>query len=372
MKRALVSTLALAIPALASAAGGGGVTLGGTFIPQYGSTTYDPAAPGWVGCIGGIGYGAFKNGFRLGGEGAYCADDDKLVQASYGGAQLGYWKGSRWLFWSAYASLGGGVFNDETTAPNVSDYRSIYLYAKPTIAAGVALGPTALELGVFAMVPVNIVQDVGNGDSRGIVTPTVGVQASFLFGWFKEKKRKPTYDVAPPPPPPAEPLYVPPPTPTSPQPVVPPVNVIVPEAQPVAPYVEAPVEVEQEAPVDIVVEQEAAPITVEQKTVCPPCNCNVNVEAPTLTCGDNDVSIGNVDIGGIQQDVQVEKTTVVPQDVTPPRALPEIQFYDEWTGEAEDDEDETIPEVEEAESEADDDLEVEDVEARPLALPAPR
>ncbi|MCB9663879.1 MAG: hypothetical protein H6732_07185 [Alphaproteobacteria bacterium] len=189
MNRAVALPLLLLAPLSAQAAGGGGVTIDGVYMPRYGDRDSPHDAPGFYGCLGGVGYAVFGKGFRIGGDGAFCRNRPNTVQTTYGGLQLGVWKSRGALFWSFTTGVGGGVFQDASTAGQ-DPYRTAFGYLKPTLSMGVALGPTAAELGLYGMVPVNFVQDIGNGVPRGFSTPSVGVQVSFLFGWFRDGKKK--------------------------------------------------------------------------------------------------------------------------------------------------------------------------------------
>lgn len=208
MSRSLFLAASLLVPAVASAAGGGGITADLQYMPRYGAPSDPHDAPGAIGCLGGMGYGATRSGFRIGGEGSFCRGRDEGVSMAYGGLQLGHWRGSKFFYWSGYATIGAGTFGDGSEGGS-DPYRSIFLLAKPTLAMGFALGPTALEVGLYGMIPVNVVQWVGTNESRGVITPSVGVQMSLLFGNFRADKRRPERPVqgcgqpscAPPPPP---------------------------------------------------------------------------------------------------------------------------------------------------------------------------
>ena len=179
----------LLAPSLALAEGGGGVSFQLEYLPRWGRPVLQHEAPGWVGCIGGMGYGVSRRDFRIGGEASFCRGQRDGVSQAYGGAQLGWWRGRDAFYLTGYGTIGFGVLTD-ATVPDQSAYTAIHLFVKPTFAVGFALGPTALELGLYSLLPINLVQFTGDVDGRGVVTPQVGVQVSLLFGDFRREQRK--------------------------------------------------------------------------------------------------------------------------------------------------------------------------------------
>lgn len=201
----------LLAPSLAWAEGGGGVTLDLQYLPRYGEPWLPHDAPGVVGCIGGVGYGVSKKGFRIGGEGVWCKGRREGVDQVYGGMQLGRWWGSGHIYWSGYVGVGGGMLTDGTVHPE-DPYRSMFLYLKPTMAVGFAFRVVALEIGFYGFAPLNVAQWVGPYDGRGLVTPQIGLGTTLLFGDLHRERKKsreaaveerpPAPEYAPPAPPP--------------------------------------------------------------------------------------------------------------------------------------------------------------------------
>lgn len=195
--RAHASALALLLaPSVALAEGGGGVTFNLEYLPRWGRPVLEHEAPGWVGCIGGMGYGVSRRDFRIGGEGTFCRGQRDGVSQAYGGVQLGWWRGRDAFYLTGYGTVGFGVLTD-ATVPDQSAYTAIHLFVKPTFAVGVALGPTALEFGLYSLLPINLVQFTGDVDGRGVVTPQVGVQISLLFGDFRRESRRASFPQRP-------------------------------------------------------------------------------------------------------------------------------------------------------------------------------
>lgn len=188
--RARASALALLLaPSVALAEGGGGITAQLEYLPRWGRPVLEHEAPGWVGCIGGMGYGVSRKNMRIGGEASFCRGQRDGVSQAYGGVQLGWWHGRDAFYLTGYATIGAGTMGD-ATVPDQVEYRSIFAFVKPTFSVGVALGPTALEFGLYGLVPFNLVQFTGDVAGRGFVTPQVGVQLSLLFGDLRRETRK--------------------------------------------------------------------------------------------------------------------------------------------------------------------------------------
>ncbi len=200
--------LALALlspPALAE--GGGGVEISGTYMPQFNRRQGAPDAPGWLGCLGGLGYGVSQGGLRIGGDARWCRSNTNVRQYS-GGMQLGWWRGNGRHHVSVYGGVGGGFLRDRS---GEQDYRALFAYVRPTATWGRSFGGTALEVSVYADVPVNLAQWVGSGQPRGFVTPHAGLSLGLVWGTFAKR-----HEVVPPPaapapvmPPPERPLAIP-------------------------------------------------------------------------------------------------------------------------------------------------------------------
>jgi hypothetical protein len=168
----------------AFAGGGGGITATFDYLPRYGSG--DQAAPGALGCFGGVGFGARSDGLRIGGEAAFCRGRPG-VALSYGGAQIGYHRAVGPVWWSAHSGIGFGSTRDRSSF--TGNYSAIFAYLRPELSVGFTWGVTAMEFGVNVMAPLNLVQWVGQGEPRGFITPMPGAQVSFLLGDFRERVR---------------------------------------------------------------------------------------------------------------------------------------------------------------------------------------
>lgn len=192
--------------------GGGGVMLNGTLYPLIeDSDDYD--SPGGLGCVGGVGFGFTDGGLRIGGEGMGCRGRAGVGMA-LAGVQVGFEHGRGPFWWSVHAGVGGGSLVDRTQVSG--DYQSGFAYVRPEFTVGFDLPISAIEVGIHALTPINVVQWVGeDGQSRGIVHPTIGAQVSFLFGSFDHGPRwmppsppaiaEPDQPQAPPDAPPQEP-----------------------------------------------------------------------------------------------------------------------------------------------------------------------
>lgn len=174
-------------PATALAGGGGGgVMLNGSLYPLWeDSADYD--APGGLACVGGVGFGFADSGLRIGGEGMGCRGRAGVGMV-LGGAQVGFEHGRGAVWWSVHSGVGMGSLVDRTQVSG--DYQSLFAYVRPEFTVGIDLPISAIEVGIHALTPINVVQWVGEeGEGRGVVHPTIGAQVSFLFGNFDHGPR---------------------------------------------------------------------------------------------------------------------------------------------------------------------------------------
>lgn len=186
----LALCLGAATGARAQGGGGGGVVVEGMYFPRYGDPQLPHESPGMLGCFGGVGQSYDATGLRFGGEGMYCWGEGPLSMV-YGGGQFGVVRPlgrSGLLYWTAHMGLGAGSLVDRRL-PVGGHYRSFFAYLKPTLAIGLPLGPTAVEVGLTAFTPVNLAQWVDATGPRGLVTPTAGLQITAFTGWFEAPRR---------------------------------------------------------------------------------------------------------------------------------------------------------------------------------------
>ena len=196
--RSMFFATCLAVPGLASAAGGGGVAGEVLSFPRYGPADEAYEAPGVLGCVGGVGFRTRGVG-RRGGELLVCRGRPG-VSMVYGGLNGGV-RGQTGAFtFAGYTNLGLGVFSDTSVREESGVYRALFAYVKPVVSVGLALPKVQFDFGVYGMMPLNLAQWVGRSESRGLVTPTAGVQISVMIGNFKKD---------PPPPPPVAPRVPP-------------------------------------------------------------------------------------------------------------------------------------------------------------------
>jgi hypothetical protein len=177
---------ALGLASSAWAGGGAGITVESVYYPRYGQHPGDYEAPGPLLCVGGMGLGVSDSGFRIGGEAAFCRGRDG-VSLNRGGAQLGFRTRGRGLYWTLYTGIGVGALRDTTQLSGT--YTAAFAYLRPTTAIGITSRIGALEVGLQAMTPINLVQWVKAGESRGFLHPTVGAQLTMLFGNFRGPRR---------------------------------------------------------------------------------------------------------------------------------------------------------------------------------------
>jgi hypothetical protein len=207
----LAALLTLSPTAALAGGGGGGISLGGGYWPSL----RGGPSPGPLGCIGATGFGFSDAGLRVGGEGVACRGN--LSSLTYGGAQVGFHRANEWMSWSVHSGVGLGTLSDR--GASTGDYRSIFVYLKPTATFGFAWGASGIELGVYALMPLNLVQWVSDGESRGLMNVQPGLQASFLFGRLRQPRYEYTLPATtddrpaaipgpsePPPPPPDQPV----------------------------------------------------------------------------------------------------------------------------------------------------------------------
>ncbi len=200
---------ALLVAAYASPAwgfGGSGYVLGTATVPDLG-----PARPdfGTMECQGGVGFGV-NDHRRIGGEGHYCEGD--LARAGFGGVQVGWHSRGSFLWTSMYSGLGAGGI--QATTPDARAWQGAFVYVRPTVSVGVALGFAALELGGFVNLPVNVWQQSA-GYQAVPLTPMPGAEVSLLFGNFRKQQapcgQEPVPAATLPPPPPVTPAPIAPP-----------------------------------------------------------------------------------------------------------------------------------------------------------------
>jgi len=200
-----------ALPAAAQSYGGGGITAYQASIPW---SVSGQVGPNTMGCVGGVGYGV-RNGRRLGGTGAFC--NGPYSNMALGGAQFGFQSKRAGAWLTAYNGVGAGWLGVQGSGGE--RYDGMFVYTRPSIGAGVAVGHwAALEGSVYAMLPLNVLGVVGGGMDPRFSFPHAGLQATLMFGNFSRKRKLPPVPdyVAPPPPPPpprSGPAQGPPPPP---------------------------------------------------------------------------------------------------------------------------------------------------------------
>lgn len=215
---AVLTTALLLTSAPAMADRGYGASLQSVYLPGHGDPELITTDPGWLSCLGGVGYHTNKRGMRIGGDGAYCTSDSPVRMLS-AGMQLGYQVPVFGFYGAFYNTTGVGYLVDLTAGDR---YRALSVYVRPTVAVGTEIFGVMGELGLFVHVPLNMVQWVQDSGPRGYVTPSVGLSASVMFGRATTRHRKkeravvmpehvevPPEDLAipanpPPPPPPQE------------------------------------------------------------------------------------------------------------------------------------------------------------------------
>jgi hypothetical protein len=204
----LASTLALAGDP--RDLGGGGVSLHETYVPRPGAFAggNDVPGPGWMSCIGGMGFGVEDN-IRQGGDGYACAGERAAM--FYGGIQSGWQATAEPFYVVAYASLGGGWIG----VSGEDDYAAAFLYVRPRAAIGLTFDIAALEVGPYLMLPFPLLQAVDETPVDGPGFPHTGLEVTLLFGDFDrhrpaeraEPDERPLAipgDEPPPPPPPPD------------------------------------------------------------------------------------------------------------------------------------------------------------------------
>jgi hypothetical protein len=114
----------------------------------------------------------------------------------YGGVNVGYHNGLGVVSWGFGSGFGVGGLSDRSL--DVGRYDALFLYAKPEVRVGFNLVVTGLELALHVLTPLNVAQWVPSGDGRGLVHPTIGFEARFLFGrLFVGPSRRDRDDSAP-------------------------------------------------------------------------------------------------------------------------------------------------------------------------------
>jgi hypothetical protein len=182
--RWMIASIALCAPMFAAAAPGElGVTLGEEAVGPLG--TFGPRA-GTVTCVGGLGY-RVQEADRTGLEASLCGNVHTFL--TYGGVQIGKQVRPEPFWLGAYSGFGLG-WVDATREED--RYRSMFLYAKPTLAVGHPVQDKgAIEAGVYAMIPLPVVQSI-RGDGRSLATfPHMGLQVTWLFGNFTDSRSNP-------------------------------------------------------------------------------------------------------------------------------------------------------------------------------------
>jgi len=193
MRWTALITLALVTTPTATAGsyGAGGVWFAdGHFLDS--PATWNPAsgisAPGRVECMGGEGWGVGQKRGLAGGEATFCAGEQAMM--SYGGVQAGRALDLGPVYGALKVGLGGGWASfawghDEKDA---REHRAnhAFIYARPTVSVGVPLGFSALEFGVYALLPASIFQEAV--DKPLWAWPQFGSQVSVLFGNFRDRR----------------------------------------------------------------------------------------------------------------------------------------------------------------------------------------
>lgn len=205
-----LSLLALATPAAAQSYGGGGIAVHQAVMDW---DVPDQTSANALGCVGTIGYGV-RRGKRAGGEGHFC--HGPYANMMWGGAHFGVQSPRGGLWVTAYNTVGAGWVGVHGSRGN-GRFDGMYLFTRPTVGAGVALGHWAgLEGGAFVNLPVNVMGIASKQVDPQTFFPHVGLQATLLFGDFGRQRRvsrEPVYRPPrehrppPPPPPPAPPRH---------------------------------------------------------------------------------------------------------------------------------------------------------------------
>lgn len=183
--RSAAVVLGLLLSSTAWAGGGFGFTLDSAGAPKMKPWSNEFDAPGSMICFGNVAWGRLGSS-RIGGETNMCLGRPGVTQGNVG-LQAGsfYDLGDHGLYLSPYLALGLGGQTD--TTPSTGTYRSFFVYAKPVLAFGRTFKHVALETGLYAQVPINLIQWVADGHGHGLVTPTFGLQAEILFGRFRPR-----------------------------------------------------------------------------------------------------------------------------------------------------------------------------------------
>lgn len=171
---------ALAGPPALAGGGAGGLVIDGLYWPRYGDPTGDHAAPGPVGCIGGVGYAVLDSGLRIGGEGAGCRGRSG-VRTAQGGLQLGWRPPVDGAYLTAFGTVGLGSFGDDTALSG--PYRSFYGHLTPQVGVGWGVRGQIVEVSLGLRVPVQLAQWITpDATPRGFVTPTPLARVALMWG----------------------------------------------------------------------------------------------------------------------------------------------------------------------------------------------
>ena len=83
--------------------------------------------------------------------------------------------------------MGGGLGYVSAT-DDAGRLRSAFAYARPAVFAGVPVGFGAAEVGLYAQVPLALVQSLRGEARPAVAFPSMGVEVTVLFGDFAHRK----------------------------------------------------------------------------------------------------------------------------------------------------------------------------------------
>lgn len=155
---------------------------GGLVLSTANLGSIGPVQAGVLPCIGGAGL-ALDGHERLGGEGQYCADGDATF--AFAGGRWGRQRDLAFGYWGFDLEAGGG-WADAADADG--RFRGAFAYGRPALVAGVPVGFGAVEGGLYAMLPVPLVQSLGGDAAPQGTFASAGVQVTVLFGNFWDRK----------------------------------------------------------------------------------------------------------------------------------------------------------------------------------------
>jgi hypothetical protein len=157
----------------------GTVSLGAAALGNVGP---DDVSAGVLPCIGGGGFQQ-RDALRFGGEGRLCAN--RNANLNFAGA-VGGWAGER-QGQPMHALLGSGIgwFDLDDSGANL---RSTFFYLRPTFGVERPTGLGTVELDVYAMLPISLVQRI-RGEMQPVgAFPYVGVELTLRVGEARERE----------------------------------------------------------------------------------------------------------------------------------------------------------------------------------------